>query len=341
MSVGACLRRELVVVDKILAALKKPNEQLQFLMPREDGMTLAHRYQVITSQILSLKKIPFEEGGAGEDHQIIMRACAEAELIYAAFKIQQQYQNGPADSSHPTFVSYEEQETEKEAVFEKTATSLQPDGDEKRPPWLERLLARLQRRAKVTRSLSLEVTWTEENWETASGVDPKWMQEQAKLVYLSDRLYLDLEQEQRRCVRLQDELQALRKQRDASLTDERRAFHRTLCELREDNSALREELEHAEEQIISMETGNQRLQENKQRIEDYHTERMQRLQAEFHMKMKERQQIHRAAMKHLKDSISKEEHAANLEEKGNASPTEQEEADPNDLDAHRVKMKCR
>ncbi|XP_019723805.1 trichohyalin [Hippocampus comes] len=343
MTVGVCLMRELVIVEKILAALKKPNEQFQFLVAREDGMTLAHRYQVITSQILSLKKTPLEEGGAGEDHQIIMRACTEAELIYAAFKIQQQYPKGPADSSHPTFVSYEERETGKDAVFEKTATSLQPEDirDEKRPPWFERLLARLQRRAKVMWLLSQEVTCMEENWEPASGVDTGWMLEQAKLVYLSDRLYLDLEQEQRRCVMLQDNLQALRKQRDASLTDERRAFQHTLCELREDNRALREELEHAEEQIISMETGNQRLQENKQRIEDYHKERLQKLQAEFQMKMKERQKIHRAAMKRLnqpgmKDSVSKEEHAANLKDNGDASPTEQQEVGPNDVNTHQV-----
>ncbi|XP_051905084.1 cingulin-like isoform X3 [Hippocampus zosterae] len=341
-SVGARLMRELIVVEKILTVLKKPNEQLQFLVAREDGMTLARRYQVITSQILRLKKTPLEEGGAAEDHRIIMRACTEAELIYAAFKIQQQYPKAAADSSHPTFV--EERETGKDAGFEKTATWLQPEDtrDEKRPPWFERLLARLQRRAQVMWLLSQELACTEENPEAASGVDPQWMLEQAKLVYLSDRLYLDLEQEQRRRVSLQDKVQALRKEREASLTEERRTFHHALRQLREDNRALRQELEHAEEQIISMETAKQRLQENQQRIEDYHQEKMQKLQAEFQVKMKERQQIHREAMKRLnqpgmKDSVSEEEeHAASLKEKGHASPTEQREDAPNDLDTHQL-----
>ncbi|XP_077358821.1 uncharacterized protein LOC144004946 isoform X2 [Festucalex cinctus] len=345
ISVGECLMRELVVVEKMLATLKGPNEQLKALVPREGGMTVAHRYKLIISQILTLKKPQLEGGGARDDHEIIIRACIEAELIYSAFKIQQQYQKnshgkGPVDTNPPTFVSYEEHDV----VLDKTSICLQSQDltDEERPPWLERLISRLQSRAKVVWQLSREVTCMEENRETASVVDLSWMQEQAKLVYLSDRLYLDVEQEHQRCVMLQDKLQALCKQQDASLTDEREAFNHTLSELQEDNRALREELEHVEDKIISMETGNWRFQENKQRIEEYHKERMQKLEAEFQMKIKEQQQIHKEEMKHLHEChmkyfVSKEKHTENFKElKDNSSPTEQQEACLNDFENHQV-----
>ncbi|XP_061557267.1 myosin-8-like isoform X1 [Phycodurus eques] len=340
ISVGQCLMRELVLVEKMLAALKSSNEQLKFLVPRKDGMSVAQRYKLIISQILTLNKTNLEGREESKDHKIIIRACIEAEFIYTAFKIQQQYQNesqgykseGPADTSPPDFSSYEGQENKEDVVLELTAALQSED----MPPWFERLITRLQRRAKVLGQLSQEVTCTVDNCETAPGVDLNWMQEQAKLLYLTDRLYLDLEQEQQRCVVLQDKLQALCKQQVASLTDEREAFNHTLCELQKDNRALKEELEHAEDKIISMETGNQRLQENKQRIEDYHRERMQKLEAEYQMKIKEQRQIHEEEMKHLHEHhmryfVSKEKHTADCKDtpslhKGSSSPTEQQEA---------------
>ncbi|XP_061159851.1 protein Hook homolog 1 [Syngnathus typhle] len=268
ISVGKFLKRQLVLVEKMLAALKSPNVQLIFLVPKEESMTMAYRYKLIISQILTLKQTQFEEDGAREDHEIIMRACIEAEFIYAASKIQQEYQkDNPADSIHPIFVFNEQQENEKD----------QSEGI-KNPPWLERLITRLQRRVKVMWQLYQEVTIEEEDiCETAPGVDLKWMQEQVKLLYLSDRLHLDLEQEQQRCVMLQDKLC---KQQEASLTDEREVFNHILSELQEDNKALREELEHAEDALISMKSGNQ----NKWQIEEYQKEKIQRLEAEFQMK---------------------------------------------------------
>ncbi|XP_037112396.1 golgin subfamily A member 6-like protein 6 [Syngnathus acus] len=267
-SVGKFLKRQFVLVEKMLAALKSPNVQLRFLVPKEESMTMAYRYKLIISQILTLKQTQFEEDGAREDHEIIMRACIEAEFIYAAFKIQQEYQkDNPANSIHPIFVFNEQRENKKDQ-----------SEDIKNPPRLERLITRLQRRAKVMWQLYQEVTIEEEDiCETASGVDLKWMQEQVKLLYLSDRLHLDLEQEQQRCVMLQDKLC---KQQEASLTDEREVFNHTLSELQEDNKALREELEHAEDALISMKSGNQ----NKWQIEEYQKEKIQRLEAEFQMK---------------------------------------------------------
>nr|XP_049601130.1 trichohyalin [Syngnathus scovelli] len=268
ISVGKFLKRQLILVEKMLAALKSPNVQLRFLVPKEEDMSVAYRYKLIISQILTLKQTQFEEGGSWEDHEIIMRACIEAEFIYAAFKIQQEYQkDNPADSIHPIFGFNEEQENKKDQ-----------SEDIKNPPWLERLITRLQRRAKVMWKLYQEVTIEEEDiCETVSRVDLQWMQEQVKLLYLSDRLHLDLEQEQQRCVMLQDKLC---KQQEASLTDEREVFNRTLNELQEDNKALREELEHAEDALISMKSGNQ----NKWRIEEYQKEKIQRLEAEIQMK---------------------------------------------------------
>ncbi|XP_061702475.1 uncharacterized protein LOC133514661 [Syngnathoides biaculeatus] len=310
-------------------------------------MSVAQKYKFIISQILNLNQTNLEGGGENKDHKSIIRGCTEAELIYTAFKIQQQYQNNPegynkskclADTALPVFSSYEGQENKQDVVLEKTA-SLQ---FEDTAPWLERLITRLQSRAKLLWHFSQECTCTVDNSETAPVVDLNWMQEQAKLLYLTERLHLDFEQEHWQRVVLQDKLQALCKQQVASLTEEREAFKHALCELQEDNRALREELEHAEDKIISMETGNQRLRENKQRIEDYHKERTQKLEAEFQIKIKQLRRIQEEEMEHVQEHhmrylVSKGKHTANCKDtpplhKGNSPPTEQQEACQEDFE---------
>ncbi|XP_037332527.2 myosin phosphatase Rho-interacting protein [Pungitius pungitius] len=123
------------------------------------------------------------------------------------------------------------------------------------------------------------------------------MQEQAKLIYLWERLYLDLEQQQ--SVVLQDKLEALRQEQDNTLRDELEAFNYTLCQLQEDNSALRGELERAQQSIVSGETGNQRLSEDLRKINDCHDERTKKMESEFQEKIRQLQQIHEEEMKHL------------------------------------------
>ncbi|XP_057716520.1 myosin-9 [Corythoichthys intestinalis] len=329
-SVGEYLMRELIIVEKILAALRSPNEQLTSLVPKEDGMSVANTYKNIISQILTLNKTRLES--SNEDHELIVKACSEAELIYAAFKIQHHYQKGyksegPEDTCPTDFTPQSERENKEGLQCEK------------KPPWLEGLVTRLQRRAQFVWQLSQEMTCMDENYETTSVEDIKWMQEQAKLVYLSDRLYLDLEQEQRRRVVLQDKLQALCKQQDASLKDEREVFNHTLCELKEDN---REELEHAEGKIISMEMGDWRLCETKQRIEDCHEKRTQK--QEFQKKIQ--RHIHEEETQHLQEHhmeyfMCKEKHTENRTDvpslhEGSSSLAKRQEVNQNDFEKHQL-----
>lgn len=146
----------------------------------------------------------------------------------------------------------------------------------------------------------------DDNWENASAADVNWMQEQAKLIYLLERLHLDLEQELQQSEVLRAKLQALYKEQDTTFKDEQEAFNHTLYQLQEDNSVLREELEQAEQKMMSMETGNQRLLEDIGKIEDHREERMKKLETEYQEKIRELQHIHEEEMKHLHGYYTKE-----------------------------------
>ncbi|XP_045931163.1 myosin-11 isoform X3 [Micropterus dolomieu] len=345
-SVEKCLMRELFVVEKMVSVLQSQHGIGQLLLvPREDGRGVAHRYKSIISQRIALKTESRSQSGRAEcDNNerletAIGRVCAEAELIHAALKFQHQYESGTevnnqdvehqrkglADINPPELAPYEEQVQEECRGLEVTAKPAEKDeagvkkaGAEKDPDWLERLLSRLQRRAKCLRQLCQEISdgngvecSMNNKWENASAIDINWMQEQAKLIYLSDRLALDLEQELQLSEVLQDKRQALCKEEDFTLKDEQEAFNHALCQLQEDNSVLREELERAEQKIISVETGNQRLLEDIRKVEDYHKERMKKLETEFQEKIRELQRIHEEEMKHLhgyyiKSCVSKE-----------------------------------
>lgn len=333
-SVAKCLTRELIVVEKMVSVLQSQNgvEQLSSV-PREDEGDVAHRYKNIISQIIALKMENKTQSGRKEcdSHEslesAIGRVCAEAELIYAAFKFQQQYESvtqvhnqevevqreGLADISPPELAPYGEQVKGQGRGLDGATKPLDEDEadekqteEEKEPDWLKRLISRLQRRAKFLCQLCQEISdgnglacSKDGNWGNYSAGDLNWMQERAKLIYLSDKLYLDLELELQQSEMLRGKLQALCQQQDISLMDEQEAFNNTLCQLQEDNSVLREELERAEQKIISVETGNQRLLQDIQKIEDYHEERMQKLETEFREKIRELQQIHEEEMRHL------------------------------------------
>ncbi|XP_076608362.1 uncharacterized protein LOC143333877 [Chaetodon auriga] len=345
-SVGRCLMRELLVVEKMVSVLQSQHgsEQLS-LMAKEDEGNVAHRYKSIISQRIALKIENRTQSGRAEcdnNERAISKVCAEAELIYAALKFQQQYESmtqinneevehqrkGLADVSPPELAPYEEQVQVDDRGLEEAAKPAEKDGSnvikveaEKASDWLERLTSQLQRRAKCLRQLCQDISdgsgaecSMNENWENASAADLNWMHEQAKLIYLSHRLYLDLEQELQQRETLQGKLRALCKEQAITLKDEQEAFNHTLCQLQEDNSVLREELELAEQKIISVETGNQRLLEDIRKIEDYHEERMKKLETEFQEKIKGLQQIHEEEMKHLhgyytKSCASKEKQA--------------------------------
>lgn len=341
-SVGKYLMREIFVVEKMVSVLQGQHGIRQLsTLPRQDEWDVAHSYKSIISQRIAIKTEKMTQSGrAGCDsdetlESAILRVCAEAELIYVAMKLQQKYDNvtqlnnqelehqskGLADINPPELAPYEEQVQEEGRGLEeaeKTVENDQSDDEkveaEKEPDWLETLISRLQRRAKFLHQLCQEVCddnrpvsecSMKNGGERDSAVDLNWMQEHAKLIYLSERLYLDLEQELQQSEVLQNKLQDLEKEQIITLIDEQEAFNRTLSQLQEDNSVLRKELESAEQKIISVESGNQRLIEDIQKIESYHEERMQKLETEFQEKIKELQQIHEEEMKHLHSYYTK------------------------------------
>ncbi|XP_035035639.2 trichohyalin isoform X2 [Hippoglossus stenolepis] len=333
-SVRKCLLREIFVIGKMLSVLQSQRGIGQIsLAVRDDEGNVAHKYKSIISQILALRREKItqsrKKGYDGEEHleSVIGRGCAEAELICAALKFQQRYESqqaecektGLADTSPPELATYEQQvKVEGRGLEEATEPAEKKQSDdkkvEKEPEWLGRLTSRLQRRARFLKQLCQEISdgpvsegSVDYSGENGSDVDTDWVQEQAKLIYLSDRLHLHLEQELQQSEVQQNKLQALCKEQDTTAMDEQEeALNHTLCLLQEDNSVLREELERAEQKIISVETGNQRLLEDIQRIEDYHEERMQKLESSFREKIRELQQIHEEEMKHLHGYYTKE-----------------------------------
>ncbi|XP_036945716.1 trichohyalin-like isoform X3 [Acanthopagrus latus] len=325
-SVGRCLMKELFVLEKMVSVLQ--SQQCIGLLPlaqKENEGDVARRYKNIVSQRIALKT---EKSGA-DCEGAISRVCAEAELIYAALKCQQQYEGmtqvnnqevehrrkGLADVSPPELAPYEEQVQAEGAAkpAAKDGSDVKEVDAEKEPHWSQKLISRLQKRVKCVRQLCQEITNAngvdcsmDDSWENASAADVNWMQEQAKLIYLLERLHLDLEQELQQSEVLRAKLQALYKERDTTFKDEQEAFNHTLYQLQEDNSVLREELEQAEQKMISMETGNQRLLEDIGKIEDHREERMKKLETEYQEKIRELQHIHEEEMKHLHGYYTKE-----------------------------------
>lgn len=325
-SVGKCLMKELFVLEKMASVLQSQQciGQLPFAQSEDEG-DVAHRYKNIVSQRIALKT----EKGRADCEGAISRVCAEAELIYAALKCQQQYEGmtqannqevehqrkGLADVSPPELAPYEEQVQAEGAAkpAAKDGSDVKEVDAEKKTDWPQQLISRLQKRAKCVRQLCQEITNAngvdcsmDDNWENASAADVNWMQEQAKLIYLLERLHLDLEQELQQSEVLRAKLQALYKEQDTTFKDEQEAFNHTLYQLQEDNSVLREELEQAEQKMMSMETGNQRLLEDIGKIEDHREERMKKLETEYQEKIRELQHIHEEEMKHLHGYYTKE-----------------------------------
>lgn len=347
-SVGKCLMRELFVVEKMVSVLQGQHgiEQLT-MVTRDNEGDVANSYKNIVSQRIALRTEKQTQPGRAESdndatlESAIVRVCAEAELIYVALKFQQKYDSvtqltnqqlehqreSLADISPPELATYEEQVQDDSRGLEEAAKPPEKDQSddneveaEKEPEWLQRFIIHLQRRETFLHQLCQETSddnrpvherGLDHSGENLSAEDFSWIQEHAKLIYLSERLYLDLEQTLHQSEVLENKLQDLEKEQDITLMDEQETFNRTLCELQEDNSMLREELERAGQKIMSVESGNQRLIKNIQKIEDYHEEQMQKLETEYQEKIKGLQHIHEEEMKHLhsyytKSCVSKE-----------------------------------
>lgn len=323
-SVERCLMREIFVVEKIVSVLQSQHGQITSISRNDEG-DVAQRYKNIIARRIVLKaqeRMRSERTGCDSDElleSLICTVCAEEELIYAALKIHQQYEGvtpvnskdaedrmtGLADISPSELASYEERLQEDARGLEEPEEEEQSDNkkmeEKKKPDWLERLISRLQRRATFLHQLCLVNSGDsrpvggddmEHRGKEAAAFDLKCMLDHAKLIYLSERMYMDLKQE------FQIDVNKLEEQRNDGI-EEQEALNDTICQLQEDNGALRKELELAEKKIISVETGNQKLLEDIQKIEDYHAERVEKLEGEFQEKIKELQQIHEEEMKHL------------------------------------------
>lgn len=341
-SVVKCLMKELFVVEQMVSVLQGQHGTGQLSsVPGENEGDVVHRYKSILSQRIALiaEKRRAECDNNVPLNRAISRVCAEAELIYAALKLQQQYETmtqvnnreveqqrkGLADISPPELAPYEEQVQVEDTDFEGAAKPVEKEEsnvkeveEDKEPEWLVGLLSRLQRRAECLQQLIQEISDVSgvqgsmnDILENASAADLNWMLEEAKLTYLLVRLHLDLEQEWQESQVFQDKVEALCKERDVTLKDEQETFNHTLCQLQEDNCVLSEQLDHAEQKTISAETKNQRLLEDMEKIKDCHEKQMEKLEFEFQEKIGELQQIHENEMKHLhgyytKSCVSKE-----------------------------------
>ncbi|XP_047214111.1 putative leucine-rich repeat-containing protein DDB_G0290503 isoform X2 [Girardinichthys multiradiatus] len=321
--VGKYLIKELFVVEKMVSVLQNQNGICELsAVKKEDKGDVVHSYKNFISQILSLKAEERMESRRTECdsdqllESVIGRFCAEAELIYAALKLQQQsvtqvnghdQREGLADISPSELSSYEEQVKGSDEAVKKL-------GEARERGLLERIVSRLQKRAKflsqVCQELSDNHTQVQEginhSGDNVSEADLMFFQEQVKLIYLSDRLYSDINQEFQQSKASQNNPQDLCKEQELScLMHEQEVLNDALNQLQEDNSVLREELERATQKIMSVDIGNQRLLEDMQKIEDYHKEQRQKLEAEFQEKIKELQQIHEEEMKQLHGYYSK------------------------------------
>ncbi|XP_036069206.1 trichohyalin isoform X1 [Oryzias melastigma] len=309
-SVSKCLTRELFIVDKMASVLQSQNGVcLLSAVSRANKRDGVGSYKNITSRRIALKTEELMESEPLDS--VIVRACAEAELIYAALKLQQEFEStsqetedqnhAEANSSPSESIHFERKAKEvggrgSEEVT-KLAAKRQSDDD-----WLERLVSRLQRKATFLRQICPETNnrplnegGMNFNVDITSSVDLDCIQEQVKVTYLSDRIYLDLEREFKQWETVRNKMQTKHKEKDENLMDKQEALN----QLQEDNTALRHEIEQAEQKILCVETSNQRLLEEMQKIEDYHKEKRQKLETEFQEKIKELQQIHEEEMQYL------------------------------------------
>lgn len=343
VNVRMCLMRELYAIEKLLCVLQSPCGISQLSSaPREDEGDVAHRYKHIVCQRIALNREERTKCDGDEPLEgAIGRVCADAELMYAALKFQQQYEEEEerkrkslADISPPELAPYKEQVNAEGRGLEEAAKPVEKDQTddkkmeaEKEDDWLERLVSRLQSRAKVLKQLCQEICdgpadeiSADYRGEDDPAVDLDWMQEHGKLIYLSHRLQLDFEQQNEA---LQKKLQAACKERGVALRDEQEALSQSLCQLREDNSTLRQELERAEQKILSADAENQRLLEDIQKIEEYHEERSQKLETKFQEKIKELQQIHEEEMKQLHAYYTKDKQAKSCTDASASSSADQ------------------
>ncbi|KAM8825559.1 uncharacterized protein ACB058_021424 isoform 3-T3 [Synchiropus picturatus] len=278
-TVGWRLAKEKAIVEEMLAVLET---QIGFGVQSLASVgDMTQTCKSLISQLTALKKQRHGEVEVSE--RAIRRACTEAELVYATFKLQQQFETEqePGESNH------------KETSTDKDGGAAAEKSGEEDPDLLRRILTGLRGRASLLQRLSEKLTEDSRSDMNvcSEDMDDSWRLEEVKWIYLSNRLCIDFEME----------LKNSQEQQTASLTQEWESLNRRVGELSEDNRALREQLKQAEQKIASGETGNQKLQEDLRKVQDYQEYRTHTLEEEFQKKIKMLQQIHEDEMKHFHD----------------------------------------
>lgn len=306
-SVCECLARELFVVEQLMSFLQSQNAGVELcLVSREAGDgDIAHRYQSVVAKRIALAA---QSGSDTPLNKAIGKVCAEAELIYGTLTLQQQYGSvigektreteGPsrslADVNPPELAPYDH-----DGGGGKENCDVTKGEADKCPDWLERVRSQLQRRSQILRQLIQEICDSdqcclEDAWESCSAADLNATLEEAKLIYLCERLCVERHQSETGCT-----------ERGLVFKDEWEALSCTMHQLQEDNSALRDELECAGKTIVSVEARKQRLLRDIENIQDFQDKQMKKLEAEFQEKLRKLQQIHEEEMRHLHDHFTK------------------------------------
>lgn len=327
-STGKLLMKEALLVEKMILVLqnRERSTRLQFEPSTHDG-DVVQRLKCVMSQKLDLK---MEINGSESLEGVIGKVCTEAELIYTAFKLQRQYERSwqdrekchdPALSPKTSLADiwpqqlapYEEQTDPEDRGKEDDSKSISKEKEDKKQQLLDRLVFQLKIRAETLRKLYQEICVSEAGSESSvdhhlashSIIDSKWVQDQAMLIYLFARLYLDFNLEMQRCKEENNRLQTMCQEQELVLMDEQQCFRKDLSKLQEENTVLREQLEDIEQKRMAAEAGNQQLQENLQTIQNQHKGKIQKLEKEFQEKIKGLQHIHEQEMKLLVNYYSK------------------------------------
>lgn len=283
-SVERHLKNEISVVELMLSVLQREQAatELFSLAAKKDEEGVTKKFKSLISQRINLKKGAEHNNKAGITGSV-SQACADAELIYSALKLQWQLQHqrtSLADINPPELAPDEELDAiSKEAVKTDERVEMDQEAD-----WLERLLSRLKRRIKGLQQLVQEIcedsgvhSDVDEAWKNAPAANLNWILEEAKLIYLSERLKLDSEQEGKR---------------DNLIKDEQETFNHSSYGPGEDDNRLGEGLEFPD----SM---SQKFPKHMQEINVFHEKRLKKLQREFEERVEELHQIHQEEMKRV------------------------------------------
>lgn len=294
------LKNEIFLVELMISVLHSERAELCSLAPREDEEAVTERFLSTIRQRINLKARA-EHDNYVEVEGAVRGACADAELIYSALDLQQQLRHqrkSPAGTRPPELEPNEELDNTSAAAAKRDEeVEAQQQETDREPDWFEGLLSRLRRRVQRLQQLDQEISDdrrvqrdTDQAGIHAAAADLNWIVEEARLIYLSERLKLDLEQQS--------------KERDVTTTDEQEPLTHS------HNRRLGEELEVPG-------SGRQKLPKDMQEIHTFHEKRLRKLQMEFEERMMELQQIHEEERKQLQaERFAKQKEAGDAADLG-------------------------